>query len=134
MVTQLTRTFITPGSHWSWVIVPVMVLGVDFTIAHNANNVLKTVWEVPHEKEIMDVKVTGHQWWWEFDYLDSGVKVESRALTKEQSGDLYLRDVDNRLVLPTGKKKSVFYILPAMSTTPSGCQNWLSKRMPSRVM
>lgn len=90
--------------HWSWVIVPVLVLGVDFTIANNANTVLKTVWEVPKEKDIMDLKVTGHQWWWEFDYLDHGVKVESRALTKEQSGDLYLRDVDNRLVLPTGKK------------------------------
>lgn len=50
--------------HWSWVIVPVLVLGVDFTIANNANTVLKTVWEVPKEKDIMDLKVTGHQWWW----------------------------------------------------------------------
>ncbi|MCP4289961.1 MAG: cytochrome c oxidase subunit II [Gammaproteobacteria bacterium] len=90
--------------HWSWVIVPVLVLGVDFTIANNANTVLKTVWEVPKEKDIMDLKVTGHQWWWEFDYLDHDVKVESRALTEEQAGDLYLRDVDNRLVLPTGIK------------------------------
>jgi cytochrome c oxidase subunit 2 len=90
--------------HWSWVIVPVLVLGVDFTIANNANTVLKTVWEVPKEKDIMDLKVTGHQWWWEFDYLDHEVKVESRALPQDKAGDLYLRDVDNRLVLPTGKK------------------------------
>lgn len=90
--------------HWSWVIVPVMVLGVDLTIAGKADAVLKEVWEVPKDEKLMDVKVTGHQWWWEFDYLDTGVKVESRYIPEEKSGDLYLREVDNRLVLPTGVK------------------------------
>ncbi|MCB1857218.1 MAG: cytochrome c oxidase subunit II [Gammaproteobacteria bacterium] len=90
--------------NWSWVLVPALVLGVDFTIAKNADTVLKTVWEVPKEKDIMDIKVTGHQWWWEFDYLDHGIKVESRYTPQDQSGDLYLREVDNRLMLPTGKK------------------------------
>ncbi|MCU7797278.1 MAG: cytochrome c oxidase subunit II [Candidatus Thiodiazotropha sp. (ex Myrtea spinifera)] len=90
--------------HWSWVIVPVMVLGVDLTIAGKADIVLKKVWDVPKEENIMDVKVTGHQWWWEFDYLDHDIKVESRYIPEEQSGDLYLREVDNPLVLPTGVK------------------------------
>lgn len=90
--------------NWSWVLVPVMVLGIDFTIASNADAVLKTVWEVPKEKDIMDLKVTGHQWWWQFDYLDSGVRVESRYVPKDKSGDLYLREVDNRLLLPTNRK------------------------------
>lgn len=90
--------------HWSWIIVPVLVLGVDLTIAGKADAVLKVIWEVPTEENIMDVKVTGHQWWWEFDYLDQGVKVESRFVPKEDSGDLYLREVDNHLVLPTGRK------------------------------
>ena len=90
--------------HWSWVIVPVLVLGVDLTIAGKADAVLKEVWEVPKEENIMDVKVTGHQWWWEFDYLDHEIKVESRYIPEEDSGDLYLREVDNRLVLPTGVK------------------------------
>ncbi|MEW8616970.1 MAG: cytochrome c oxidase subunit II [Candidatus Thiodiazotropha endolucinida] len=90
--------------NWSWVIVPVMVLGVDLTIAGKAYAVLKKVWDVPKEENIMDVKVTGHQWWWEFDYLDHGIKVESRFVPAEKSGDLYLREVDNRLVLPTGVK------------------------------
>jgi cytochrome c oxidase subunit 2 len=89
---------------WSWVIVPILVLGVDLTIAGKADAVLKKVWEVPKEENIMDVKVTGHQWWWEFDYLDSGIKVESRYVPQEDSGDLYLREVDNRLVLPTHTK------------------------------
>ncbi len=90
--------------HWSWIIVPALVLGVDLTIANNANAVLKKVWEVPKDKELLDVKVTGHQWWWEFDYLDHGISVESRYVPKEEAGDLYLREVDNRLILPTGKK------------------------------
>jgi len=89
---------------WSWVIVPIMVLGVDLTIAGKADAVLKKVWEVPQDKEIMDIKVTGHQWWWEFDYLDSGIKVESRYVPKDEAGDLYLREVDHRLVLPTYTK------------------------------
>ena len=89
---------------WAWVIVPVLVLGVDMTIAGKADSVLKKVWEVPDDANIMDVKVTGHQWWWEFDYLDSGIKVESRYVPKDKAGDLYLREVDNRLVLPTGIK------------------------------
>lgn len=90
--------------HWSWVIVPVLVLGIDLTIASSAQKVLEKVWEVPKEGDLLDIKVTGHQWWWEFDYLDSGIKVESRYLPKEKAGDLYLREVDNRLVLPTGRK------------------------------
>lgn len=90
--------------HWSWIIVPILVLGVDFTIAKNANTVLQKVWEVPKDAKLMDIKVTGHQWWWEYDYLDHGIKVESRFIPKEQSGDLYLREVDNRLVLPVGVK------------------------------
>jgi cytochrome c oxidase subunit II len=90
--------------NWSWVIVPMLVLGVDLTIAGKADAVLKRVWEVPKEKNIMDVKVTGHQWWWEFNYLDSGIKIESRFVPKDKSGDLYLREVDHHLVLPTGTK------------------------------
>jgi cytochrome c oxidase subunit 2 len=90
--------------NWSWVIVPLLVLGVDLTIAGKADAVLKKVWDVPQEKDIMDVKVTGHQWWWEFDYLDHDIKVESRFTPKEESGDLYLREVDHHLVLPTGTK------------------------------
>jgi len=90
--------------NWSWVVVPAMVLGVDLTIAGSAQKVLESVWQVPEEKDLLEIKVTGHQWWWEFDYLDHDIKVESRYVPQEESGDLYLREVDNRLVLPTGQK------------------------------
>jgi cytochrome c oxidase subunit 2 len=99
--------------HWAWVIVPVLVLGVDLTIASSAQKTLEKVWEVPKEEDLLDVKVIGHQWWWEYQYLDHSVeidgqprtvKVESRYVPAEQAGELYLREVDNPLVLPVGRK------------------------------
>jgi cytochrome c oxidase subunit 2 len=99
--------------HWAWVIVPVLVLGVDLTIASSAQKTLEKVWEVPKEEDLLDVKVIGHQWWWEYEYLDHSVdidgqpktvKVESRYVPEDQAGDLYLREVDNALVLPVGRK------------------------------
>ena len=89
---------------WSWVIVPVLVLGVDLTIAGKADSVLKKVWEVPKGEDLMDVKVIGHQWWWEYEYLDHGIRIESRYIPEEEAGKFYLREVDNRLVLPIGAK------------------------------
>ncbi len=89
---------------WAWVLVPVMVLGVDLSIAGNAERVLKQLWLVPKDDDMMDVKVIAHQWWWEYEYLDHGVTVESRYVPREESGDLYLREVDNPLVLPTHAK------------------------------
>jgi cytochrome c oxidase subunit II len=102
--------------HWSWVIVPVLVLGVDLTIASSAQKTLEKVWEVPKGEDLIDVKVIGHQWWWEFEYLDQSVEVDgkpqpvtvqSRYVPKDQvTADSagYLRAVDNPLVLPVGKK------------------------------
>ncbi len=64
----------------------------------------------------LTVKVTGYQWKWHYDYIDSGVNFFS-TLAKEHnearqlgSGtdltkiDNYLKEVDNPLVLPTGVK------------------------------
>jgi len=91
-------------ARWSWVLVPIMVLGVDLTIAGSAEAVLHQLWLVPKDEDMLEVKVVGHQWWWEYEYLDQKLNVESRALPPEKAGDLYLRDVDNRLVLPTNTK------------------------------
>ena len=99
--------------HWSWVVVPVLVLGVDLTIASSAQKTLERVWDVPKGEDLLDVKVVGHQWWWEYEYLDHSVEVdgkpkvvriESRYLPQDKSGDNYLRAVDNPLVLPVGSK------------------------------
>ena len=88
---------------WSWIFVPAVVLGIDLTIASSAQKVLNKLWVVPEQEGMLDVKVTGHQWYWEFEFLDEEVRIESRAKTEEEAGELYLRDVDHRLVLPTGR-------------------------------
>ncbi len=89
---------------WAWILVPALVLGVDLTIAGSAQIVLEKLWLVPKAEKLMDVKVIGHQWWWEFEYLDHEIKVESRFVPKDKAGDAYLRAVDNHLVLPTNTK------------------------------
>lgn len=62
------------------------------------------------------VKITGYQWKWHYEYLDSGIEfysnlnAEHNAARQVGSGidvsqfDNYLKDVDNPLVLPVGKK------------------------------
>ena len=101
---------------WSWLLVPFLVLLIDLTIARKAQPVLEFLWEAPknecakskqNEKEKcydMVVKIIGHQWWWEYEYPDLGIKVESRYLPQEKAGENYLRAVDNNFILPIGKK------------------------------
>lgn len=62
------------------------------------------------------VKVTGYQWKWHYEYLDSGISFfsnlhpEHNAARQVGSGvdvsqfEHYLKEVDNELVLPVGKK------------------------------
>jgi cytochrome c oxidase subunit 2 len=59
----------------------------------------------------LTIKVTGHQWKWEYDYLDEGVKFQSVMSTPQDQMDgtamkavHYLREVDQPLVVPVGKK------------------------------
>ncbi len=55
----------------------------------------------------MTIKVTGHQWYWEYTYPDNnGVDFSSYIIPQDQlkPGQLRLLDVDNQLVLPAGKK------------------------------
>jgi len=101
---------------WSWLLVPFLVLMIDLTIARKAQPVLEFLWETP-KNECADnnlekrnkcygmvVKIIGHQWWWEYEYPDLGIKVESRYLPQDKAGDDYLRAVDNNFILPVGKK------------------------------
>lgn len=108
---------------WSWVMVPAMVLVVDLTIAGSAQSTLERFWNAPKQfcsEEgadpdrcfDMNVKVIGHQWWWEYEFPEHGVEydgefypitVESRPTEQDVAGENYLRDVDNPIVLPVGR-------------------------------
>jgi cytochrome c oxidase subunit II len=60
------------------------------------------------------VKVTGFQWKWQYDYLDQGFSFVSNLATpytqihnQDPKGEHYLLDVDQPMVVPTGKKVRV---------------------------
>ena len=59
----------------------------------------------------LSIKIIGHQWYWEYEYLGEGVRIVSRLSTpqlqinnKDVKNPHYLREVDNHLVVPQKKK------------------------------
>ncbi|MCB1756924.1 MAG: cytochrome c oxidase subunit II, partial [Gammaproteobacteria bacterium] len=64
----------------------------------------------------LTIKITGYQWKWHYDYLDSGVSFFSSLATEHNQArqlgagadistiDNYLREVDNPMVVPVGVK------------------------------
>ena len=94
-----------------WTVVPFVIL---LFMAWPAAKVLIKMEDFSDSE--MTIKVTGFQWRWHYEYMDSGVNYYSQ-LTPEhnyarQRGadtdvtkiDHYLKDVDNPLVVPVGKK------------------------------
>ena len=89
-----------------WTIIPALILIV---MAYPAT---KTIFAMKDTSAAdMSVKIIGHQWKWEYDYLDQGVHFVSTLATpqdqiqnKAEKGEHYLLEVDNPLVVPIGKK------------------------------
>ena len=55
----------------------------------------------------MTIKVTAHQWYWEYGYPEAGdLAIESRMIRDEdlKPGMLRLLEVDNQLIVPIGKR------------------------------
>ena len=94
-----------------WTIIPVVILVV---LAVPAARTLIALDDSRGSE--LTVKVTGYQWKWGYDYLDSGVSFfstlsrdsnEARQLQSHVDVNgvhEYLRDVDHPLVVPTGTK------------------------------
>ena len=95
-----------------WTVVPLVIL---IAMAIPAARVLIKMEDFSDSE--MSVKVTGYQWRWQYEYLDEGISFYSQLDPEQnaarqqgadidlaQFGDTYLRDVDNELVLPVGKK------------------------------
>lgn len=95
----------------AWTVVPFLILVI--MAIPSARTLIKM--EDFRGSEVT-IKVTGYQWKWHYDYLDQGVSFfstldrEHNAARQMGSGiDVrqvanYLLDVDNPLVVPTGKK------------------------------
>ena len=84
----------------AWTVVPVLILVV---IAIPS---FRLVYFEDRAKDAdLTIKVTGHQWYWEYNYPDNG-GVNFNSMydeSKLQPGQLRLLDVDNALVIPAGK-------------------------------
>jgi len=91
-----------------WTVIPIVILVV---MAVPATSVLIDMEDTSGAE--LDIKVTGYQWLWQYEYLDHGVSFysaldrDSNAARQIDSGispaevDNYLLEVDNRLVVPT---------------------------------
>jgi cytochrome c oxidase subunit 2 len=95
----------------AWTVVPVFIL-----VGMAIPSVEKLVRIEDTSGSDLTIKVTGYQWFWQYEYIDSGVSFYSRlaessnetrqldsGLDPEQV-DNYLLDVDKPLVVPTGTK------------------------------
>jgi cytochrome c oxidase subunit 2 len=98
-----------------WTLIPIIIL---VSMAVPATKVLLEMEDVSNAD--MTIKVTGIQWKWKYDYIDTeaeGLSIvsslhpdhnDARLLGADadlsQFGDNYLLEVDNPLVVPTGKK------------------------------
>ena len=94
-----------------WTVIPIMILvGMAVPIA-------KTLIEIEDMGNVdVNIKVTGYQWKWEYEYLGQNVSFfstlkrssnEARRLNSgidPKSVENYLLDVDNVLVIPAGQK------------------------------
>lgn len=89
-----------------WTLIPFFIL---IGIAIPTTNTVLAMKNVEHSD--MNIKITGHQWVWEYEYLGEGVRYASNLSTprdqidnKVTKGAHYLLEVDRPLIVPTGKK------------------------------
>jgi cytochrome c oxidase subunit II len=85
----------------AWTVIPVLILVVmaipSFRLIY---------YEDKTRDADLTVKVTGHQWYWEYSYPDKGpIDFSSYIIPDDQlkPGQRRLLDVDNQLVVPVGK-------------------------------
>ena len=85
-----------------WTVIPVLILVV---IAIPSFRLVYYLDRTPDPD--MTIKVTAHQWYWEYGYPEAGdLAIESRMIRDEdlKPGMLRLLEVDNQLIVPIGKR------------------------------
>lgn len=90
----------------AWTIIPALILIV---MAFPATTSLKHLYDASEAD--LDVKITGYQWKWKYDYLGKDVSFISELATSQASiygtapkTEFYLEEVTEPLVIPVGKK------------------------------
>lgn len=89
-----------------WTIIPFLIL---VGMAYPTTQTIFAMRNTGHPD--MSIKVTGHQWQWEYEYMGEGVRYISSLSTpqdeihnKTEKNPNYLLEVDHPMVVPTGKK------------------------------
>ncbi len=89
-----------------WTLIPVIIL---VAMAVPATSTLKEMYDVT-ESDI-DIKITGYQWKWQYEYINDDVSFFSSLSTPQDQinneapkGENYLLEVDEPLVIPINKK------------------------------
>jgi cytochrome c oxidase subunit 2 len=93
-----TRTSHNTVVEMLWTVVPVLILVI---IAIPSFKLMYYMDRVPNPD--MTIKVTGHQWYWSYDYPDQGdLSFDSNLIPESdlKPGQKRLLDVDNPLVVP----------------------------------
>jgi len=94
------------GLELLWTAVPTVIL---IAMAVPATSVLIQMYDTTNAD--VDIKITGHQWKWQYDYLGEDVGFFSNLTTSQDEiynradkGENYLLEVDKHVVVPTGQK------------------------------
>lgn len=89
-----------------WTIIPAIILVV---MAFPATRAVKQIYDTSEAD--LDIKVTGYQWKWRYDYLGTDVGFMSELATSQASiygqapkTEYYLEEVTEPVVIPVGKK------------------------------
>ncbi len=89
-----------------WTVIPVLIL---IGMAVPATSALLAMEDTSNSD--MSIKITGYRWKWHYEYVGEDVKFFSNLSTpkdqirnKEAKGENYLLEVDNKMVIPVGKK------------------------------
>ena len=86
----------------AWTVIPVIILII---IAVPSMKLLFFMDKAPEDQVEMTLKVTGHQWYWSYEYVDEGeLSFDSNMVPDEDidvsKGQVRLLEVDNRVVVP----------------------------------
>lgn len=87
-----------------WTVIPVLILII---IAIPS---FKLLYYLDEQREAdLTIKVTGNQWYWNYEYIDEEIGFDSYMISDEdlKPGQKRMLDVDNPLVLPVGSKVKV---------------------------
>ena len=90
----------------AWTIIPFLIL---IAMAIPASKTLVKIYD--DEAGDLNIQVTGHQWKWQYNYLEDDVSFFSNLSTDMDEinnlvpkGENYLQEVDEMVVIPVGKK------------------------------